>query len=151
MTPDKIRDVLLNAGAMETLESAIDQLDIMLAQITAKDFSSTDTEQGNNSRFCSIANVAVNSTDDAAFTLAVIALALLRTVENAIAGLTELQKIFREGSESVANPGLELLSQAAIGQLNPTIDYSDDLLEVVAHLSRVNRTMNLLRDLGWRS
>jgi hypothetical protein len=45
---------------------------------------------------------------------------------------------------------LELLTQAAIGRLYPTIDYSDELIEVVAHLTRVNRTMNLLRDLGWR-
>jgi ArsR family metal-binding transcriptional regulator len=151
MRQDEIRAVLHNTGVMETLEVALEQLDTMLAQITAKDFSITDSEQENSSRFCSIAKAAVNSVDAATFTFAMIALALLKAVENAIAGLSVLQKIFCEGSESVVALGLELLSQAAIGKLHPKIDYSNDLLEIVAHLSRVNRTMNLLQDLRWLS
>jgi hypothetical protein len=151
MTSDEIRDVLHEAGSLETLEASIERLDTMLAQLIAKDFSITDPEQDNDSRFCSIAKAAVNSADAATFTSAMIALALVKAVENAMAGLSVLWKIFREGSESVVTQGLELLSQAAIGQLHPEVVYSNDLLEVVAHLSRVNLTTNLLRDLGWRS
>jgi hypothetical protein len=150
MTLDEIRGVLHKTEALELLESAVDQLDGMLAKMEAKDFSEAAAEQDNDSRFCSIANVAVSSTDDAVFTVAVISLALLRAVENAITGLSELQKIFRDGSESLVSAGSELLSQASVGQL-PAADYSDDIIEVVAHLSRVNRTINLLRDLGWRT
>lgn len=151
MTADEMRAVLHKAGAMEMLETALDQFDGMLTKLDAKDFSQTKTEQDNESGFCSIVNAAVNSTDDAAFTFTMIALALLRAIENAMAGLSEIQEIFREASESLFDAGFEMFSQAAIGQLDRTIDYSDDLIELVAHLARVNRTINLLRDLDWRS
>ena len=84
------------------------------------------------------------------FTVTVIALALLRAAENAIAGLLALQEIFREGSDALFETGSEFLSLAATGQLSPAIDYSEDLIEVVAHLTRVNRTINLLKDFSLR-
>jgi hypothetical protein len=151
MASDEIRAVLHKAGVMETLETATDHLDRLLTKLNAKDFTETHSGQDGDSGFCSIATVAVNSTDDAVFTLAVIALALIRAVENAIAGLSELQEIFRKASATLVDAGSKLLAQAAIGRLDPTIDYSDDLIEVVAHLTRVNRTINLLTDLGLRS
>ena len=83
--------------------------------------------------------------------MTMIALALLRAIENAITGLLEIQEIFLEASESLIVAGFELLSQAAIGQLDQATDYPEDLIEVVAHLARVNRTINLLCNLGWRS
>ena len=135
---------------MEHLEAAIEQLDALLAKLDAGNFSASVTDSDADSRFCSIANVAVNSTDDDLFTIAMIALAILKAVENATAGLSELQIIFREGTDSLVDAGLELLSNAAVGQLSPVMEYSNDIIEIVAHLARVNRTVNLLRDHGWK-
>jgi hypothetical protein len=150
MTSPEIRSILHKAGVMEHLEAAIQQLDALLAKLDAGNFSASVTDSDADSRFCSIANVAVNSTDDALFTIAMIALAILKAVENATAGLSELQIIFREGTDSLVDAGLELLSNAAVGQLSPVMEYSNDLIEIVAHLARVNRTVNLLRDHGWK-
>ncbi|MFX1441116.1 MAG: (Fe-S)-binding protein [Promethearchaeota archaeon] len=151
MTSPEIKSILHKAGLMEHIETAIEQLNALLAKIDSKDFSATFMDHDYDSRFCSIANVAVNSTDDSLFTIAVIALALLKAVNNAVAGLSEIQTIFREGSEAQVEAGLQLLSNAEVGQLNPSLEYSDDLIEIVAHLTRVNRTINLLRDHGWKS
>ncbi|MFW9890448.1 MAG: (Fe-S)-binding protein [Candidatus Thorarchaeota archaeon] len=147
----EIRSILRKAGIMEHLETAIEQFNTLLTRIDARDFSASITDSDSHSRFCSIANVAVNSTDNALFTHAMIALAILKAVENATVGLSELQIIFREGTESLVDAGLDLLSNAAVGQLSPVLVYSDDLIEIVAHLTRVNRTVNLLRDHGWKS
>jgi hypothetical protein len=149
MASPEIRPILHKAGIMMHLETAIGQLNTLLTRIDARDFSASISNPDANSRFCAIANIAVNSTDDALFTLAVISLAILKAVENATSGLSELQIIFHEGTESLVDAGLELLSNAAVGQLSPVLDYSDDFIEIVAHLTRVNRTINLLRDHGW--
>ena len=150
MTSPEIRSILHKAGVMEQLDTAIKQFNALITKIDTRDFSSSVADPDADSRFCPITNVAVNSTDDALFTIAMIALAILKAVENATAGLSELQIIFREGTESQVDAGLELLSNAAVGQLSPSLEYSDDLIEVVAHLTRVNRTINLLRNHGWK-
>ncbi|MFW9802571.1 MAG: (Fe-S)-binding protein [Candidatus Thorarchaeota archaeon] len=149
MTSPQTRSILQKAGVLERIEIAVEQFNILLTRIGARDFSATDMEPSLESSFCSIVNVAVNSTDDAIFTIALVALAIVKAVKNATAGLSELQIILREGTESLVDAGLELLSKAAVGQLSPVLDYSDDLIEIVAHLTRVNRTINLLRDHGW--
>jgi ArsR family metal-binding transcriptional regulator len=151
MNSSYMKAILHEAEAIQKLETAIEKLDTSLAKLLAKNFSPEENDEGTESIFCSVANASINSTDDTVFTWAIVALALLVAVENAIGGLSELQEIFREGPKVLVEKGLELLSQAAIGQLNPTIVYSDDLIEMVAHLTRVNRTITLLRDHGWKS
>ncbi len=151
MSGVEIKDQFHEIGVLDPLEEAANQLDSLIERLADRNFSSIELEHEGNSGICSLTNVAVNSKDNASFTMAILSLAIFQAVENAITGLSSLQLIFQEGSDSLVDRGLELLVLAVDGKLHPTIEYSNDLIEVVAHLTRVNRTMNLMRDSSWRT
>jgi hypothetical protein len=148
---DGFRTLLDDDSVAAALDAAKIQFDSIITKLKERDFSNSNDENGKSMRFCSIVNAAVKSKDDSTFTKDMIALALLKSIENAIGGLMSLQEILRSGSESLMSKGLELLQDATKGQLDQTIEPSTELVEVVAHLTRVNRTINLLRDLDSQS
>ncbi|MHA2355374.1 MAG: (Fe-S)-binding protein [Candidatus Thorarchaeota archaeon] len=140
---------MIDDSIVATLDSAKSHLDAFIDKIAGHDFSITANEKVSRERFCTIVNAAASTEDDSDFTVAMNALAVLQSIENALRGLLGLQEILRISSESIVIRGLELLQDAIGGQLDPTIKPAADNVEIIAHLSRVNRAMNLLRELKW--
>ncbi|MFW9968341.1 MAG: (Fe-S)-binding protein [Candidatus Thorarchaeota archaeon] len=148
------RDVILNqpgnAGAQiaEAISDALNRLEAALEHLESRDFSSAS--YGLETNECVIVEAAVSATDDTLYTIAIMSLALLRAIHNAQLGIDELGKLLQNSPDDVMRSAIELLSKAKEGSLSKSDAQSDEMIESLAHLARVNRACKLLQDWHWK-
>ncbi|MFX1416258.1 MAG: (Fe-S)-binding protein [Promethearchaeota archaeon] len=98
--------------------------------------------------FCKAVELAAKSQDSRTFTIALMILGLLRAVENGVQGLSELSSIIDQSPDQDVTIVTELLTSTRDGRLEWNGELPEHLVELVAHLSRASRAIQLLEDWG---
>jgi hypothetical protein len=99
--------------------------------------------------FCNAVELAAKSKDNRTLTIGLMVLGLLRAVENGIQGLLESKSIVDQSPDLDGSVVSEFIASTRDGRLQWDGELSEDLIEVVAHLSRANRAIRILDDWGW--
>jgi len=133
----------------ESVKSAMVFLRENLAMQKEDDIDTIDPPRDLGLSICNAVESAAGSKDNRSLTIALMVLALLRAVENAIEGLVEFREILGQDPSHDWNEVSDLMIATSEGKLEGSRDLPEHLVEAVAHLSRVNRAMKLLDDWGW--
>ncbi|UCH05786.1 MAG: hypothetical protein JSW05_06370 [Candidatus Thorarchaeota archaeon] len=99
--------------------------------------------------FCNAVELAAESKDNRTLTMALMTLGLLRAVENGIQGILEFRSTIDQSPEHDPSALAELMTSTRDGRLECSGRLPGPLVELVAHLSRVNQAIRLLSDWGW--
>jgi ArsR family metal-binding transcriptional regulator len=91
--------------------------------------------------FCDAVELAAGSKDNHTLTIALMVLSLVRDVENGIQGLLEFKSIVEESSDHEPDAVSDLIGSTRNGKLEWSGELPEHLVEVVAHLSRIDRAI----------